>query len=111
MRYGRLTPTELKVNCHPSPLSSLSDIWAFQERVDEMGHVTFAVLFTLLDLGVIIVRISGIFALSDTPALAVGLVFITMLPLIFPLLEYPINILKSSMSHAPRDATGTTGTV
>ena len=63
----------------------------------------FAILFAVLDVGVIIVRVVGIFALSETPALATSLAFITMVPSIIPLLTSFIAFLKSKRARRPRD--------
>lgn len=49
-----------------------------------------------------LLRVTGIFALSDAPALAVGFMFISLLPLIIPLLKNTVSILKSSKGRTPR---------
>ncbi|KAG6372786.1 hypothetical protein JVT61DRAFT_7186 [Boletus reticuloceps] len=88
VHYGRLPPTTIK------------------ERVEEMGHMTSTILFTTLDLGVVIVRIAGIFALSETPVLATGLVFTSTVPWIVPLLTFSITTLNSKGSYILGDGAG-----
>ena len=70
--------------------------------MDAIGHMEFAILFAMLDVGVIIVRVAGIFALSETPALATSLAFITMVPSMIPLLTSFIALLKSKRARRPR---------
>lgn len=60
-----------------------------------MGYATFAILFAILDIGFIVVRITGFVALSGSPALAMSLVLISMSPsVIFPFLAYPAKLLR-----------------
>lgn len=66
-----------------------------QERAEDMGYATFAILFAMLDIGFVIVRVAGLVALSGSPALAVGLVVISMSPsVILPMLTYLARLLK-----------------
>ena len=66
-----------------------------------MGHVTFTILFATLDIGAVIVRVAGIFALSEMPALAMALVFISMAPSILSLFVYLITTLMSGRGRTP----------
>jgi len=69
MHYSRLPPLELK------------------ERVEDIGHATFAILITVPDIGIVIVRVAGIFTASPSLVVAVFLIFlIATPPIILPLL-------------------------
>ncbi|KAF8836572.1 hypothetical protein BDN67DRAFT_1071886 [Paxillus ammoniavirescens] len=69
LHYGRLPPLQLK------------------ERVENMGYATFAILITIPDLGIIIVRVAGILTASPSLVLAVFLIFLSAAPpFILPLL-------------------------
>ena len=60
-----------------------------------MGYATFTILFAALDIGFVIVRITGLIVLSGTPGLATTLVLISMLPsVILPLLTYAAKLAK-----------------
>ncbi|KAF8427575.1 hypothetical protein L210DRAFT_3634446 [Boletus edulis BED1] len=94
LHYGRLSPTELK------------------ERADQIGYATFAILFAVLDIGFVIVRVAGFVALSGSPALAVGLVFVTMSPFaILPVLTYPARLLKRRKQELTEEAKLESGTM
>ena len=57
--------------------------------------MTFAILFAVLDIGFVIVRITGLVALSGSPALAMGLVLVGMSPSsILPMLICLVRLLK-----------------
>ncbi|KIK74455.1 hypothetical protein PAXRUDRAFT_835971 [Paxillus rubicundulus Ve08.2h10] len=72
--YGRLSPLELK------------------ERVENMGHATFAILITIPDLGIIIVRVAAILTASPSLALAALLIFLSAAPsFVLPLLMHTIR--------------------
>ncbi|KAF9234711.1 hypothetical protein BU15DRAFT_65493 [Melanogaster broomeanus] len=74
LRYGRLSPLELK------------------ECVENMGYATFAILIATLDLAVVIIRVAGIVAASGSSWLAMCLILICVAPSsIVPLL---IHFLK-----------------
>ncbi|KAF9235683.1 hypothetical protein BU15DRAFT_77808 [Melanogaster broomeanus] len=74
LHYGRLAPGELK------------------ERVDNMGHATFAILIATLDFGVVVIRVAGIFALCGSSWLATCLIFVCISPtIIVPLLIYLVK--------------------
>ncbi|KAF8440977.1 hypothetical protein L210DRAFT_2123841 [Boletus edulis BED1] len=89
-----LSPTELK------------------ERADQIGYATFAILFAVLDIGFVIVRVAGFVALSGSPALAVGLVFVTMSPFaILPVLTYPARLLKRRKQELTEEAKLESGTM
>ncbi|KAF8440980.1 hypothetical protein L210DRAFT_948749 [Boletus edulis BED1] len=72
-------PAELKVVSILSDITSESDatITSVQERAEQIGYGTFAILFAILfavlDIGFVIVRVAGLAALSGSPGLAVGL--------------------------------------
>ncbi|KAF9231079.1 hypothetical protein BU15DRAFT_82852 [Melanogaster broomeanus] len=74
LHYGRLTPSGLK------------------ERVDNMGHATFAILIATLDFGVVVIRVAGIFALCGSSWLATCLIFACVAPTVLvPLLIYLVK--------------------
>lgn len=76
--------------CHDNFMSS-----GVQERVESMGYATFSILFSVLDIGVVIVRIVGLVALSGSPGLAMGLILVSLWPsVILPLLAYLVESLK-----------------
>ncbi|KAF9234712.1 hypothetical protein BU15DRAFT_78789 [Melanogaster broomeanus] len=80
LHYGRLTPSGLK------------------ERVDNMGHATFAMLIAMLDFGVVVIRIAEIFALCRSSCL----IFICMAPiLIVPLLIYLVKSFRPRTRQPP----------
>ncbi|KAF8427573.1 hypothetical protein L210DRAFT_3138585 [Boletus edulis BED1] len=101
IHYGRLSPAELKVVSILSDITSESDatITSVQERAEQIGYGTFAILFAILfavlDIGFVIVRVAGLAALSGSPGLAVGLALISMSPsAILPLLTYPARLVR-----------------
>ncbi|KAI6141225.1 hypothetical protein BKA82DRAFT_133568 [Pisolithus tinctorius] len=58
-----------------------------QECIQAMGHCTFAILTTIPCLGLIIICNVEIVVIADSPALACGLIVVSMFPaLIFPLI-------------------------
>ncbi|KAF8133386.1 hypothetical protein EV363DRAFT_1162391 [Boletus edulis] len=79
----------LKVVSILSDITSESDatITSVQERAEQIGYGTFAILFAILfavlDIGFVIVRVAGLAALSGSPGLAhvtVGYTPIAYLP-------------------------------
>ena len=93
IHYGRLSPAELKVSTRSFSRELLTN--KTQERVESMGCITFAILFAVPDIGFIIVRVTGLVALSGTPGLATTLVLISMLPpVILPLLACAAKLMK-----------------
>ena len=52
-------------------------------------------------MGVVTVRIAGIFVSSKRSALATGLMLISMIPLIIPLLTHSITVLQARMGCTP----------
>lgn len=67
--YGGLTPEEL------------------QERINAMGHRTFAIFAAIPRLGVVIIRNMEIIVIADSPTLACGFIVASMFPaLLFPLI-------------------------
>ncbi|KAG6375952.1 hypothetical protein JVT61DRAFT_2829 [Boletus reticuloceps] len=94
LHYGRLSPTELK------------------ERSEQIDYATFAILFAILDIGFVIVRVAGFVALSGSPALAVGLVFVSMSPFaILPVLTYPARFLRRRKQELTEEVKLESGTV
>ena len=61
--------------------------------------MTSAILFAIPDLGAVIVRIASIFALFERSVLATGLVLISMILLIIPLLAHSITALRARMGR------------
>ena len=60
-----------------------------------MGYATFAILFAALDIGFVVVRVTGLVALSGTPGLATTLVLVSFLPSVIPpLLTYSAKLTK-----------------
>ena len=60
-----------------------------------MGYMAFATLFAVLDIGFVLVRVTGLVALSGTPGLATTLVLVSMLsPVILPLLACAAKLVK-----------------
>ncbi|KAF9219196.1 hypothetical protein BS17DRAFT_789974 [Gyrodon lividus] len=64
LRYGRLSPAQLR------------------RRMDAIGYETFAIMSAIPELGVMIVRIVEIFAVSESPVVAASLTLVTALPVI-----------------------------
>ncbi|KAF9225670.1 hypothetical protein BS17DRAFT_777486 [Gyrodon lividus] len=83
LRYGRLAPLELK------------------ERVEHMGYATFALLIAMLDLGIVVIRVAGIFTVSPSPGLATCLIFLSAAPPItLPLLIHLATAFRPTF-HKP----------
>ena len=60
-----------------------------------MGYVTFAILFAVLDIGFVVVRVTGLAALSGSAGLATSLILISMLfSIILPLLARAAKLVK-----------------
>ncbi|KAH0832324.1 hypothetical protein J3R83DRAFT_13337 [Lanmaoa asiatica] len=94
IHYGRLSPAELK------------------ERAEHVGYAPFAILFAVLDIGIVIVRVSGLVALSGSPALATSLVLVSMSPsVILPMLTYPTRLLRQRKRKSGGEAEVENGTV
>ena len=69
-----------------------------------MGYATFAVLFSVLDVGFLLVRVAGLVALSRSPALAMTLVVVSISPsVIFPVLTYPARLFKRKKRESVRE--------
>ena len=57
--------------------------------------MTFAILFAVLDIGFVVVRVTGLVALSGSRGLATTLVIVSMLPpVILPLLARAAKLVK-----------------
>ncbi|KAF9230217.1 hypothetical protein BU15DRAFT_83906 [Melanogaster broomeanus] len=75
LHYGRLAPHELK------------------DRVENMGYATFAILIATLDLGIVVIRVAGIFTMSGSPGLAMCLILFSAVPsIVLPLLLHLTKI-------------------
>ncbi|KAF9231083.1 hypothetical protein BU15DRAFT_82855 [Melanogaster broomeanus] len=74
LHYGRLAPLQLK------------------ERAENMGYATFAVVIAIPDICIIIIRVTGIIAVSGSPWLAFCLIFFSAaLTIILPLLIHLVK--------------------
>ena len=112
IHYGRLLPTELKVYILPDNCDLMSNVAAvtssIQERAENIGYATFAILFAVLDIGFVIVRVAGLVALSGSPALATTLVLVSMSPsVILPMLTYLARLLRQRISGEVQMESGT----
>ncbi|KIJ61078.1 hypothetical protein HYDPIDRAFT_31590 [Hydnomerulius pinastri MD-312] len=77
LRYGRLSPDQLRAHVHA------------------IGHGTFAIVNAIPDLGVIIIRTVEIFATAESPAVAVCLTLLSALPaVVIPLVIHVVKLLK-----------------
>lgn len=63
--------------------------------MESMGCATFALLFAMLDIGVVTVRVVGLVALSGSAGLASSLILVSMsAPMILPLLSKTAKLVK-----------------
>ena len=93
-------------------VNSSNDLSSVQERVEHIGYATFAILFTVLDIGFVIVRVAGLVALSGSPVLAAGLVLFSMSPsVVSPMFIYPARLLKRREREPAGDVEMVSGTV
>ena len=77
-----------------------------------MGYATFSILFAVLDIGFIIVRVTGLVVLSGSPAVAMSLVVISISPsVILPMLTYPARLLRRKKHRSGGEVDMEAGTV
>ncbi|KIK91959.1 hypothetical protein PAXRUDRAFT_830401 [Paxillus rubicundulus Ve08.2h10] len=82
--YGRLSPTQL------------------MGRIDAIGHENFAIMNAIPELGVIVVRIIEILAMSDSPVTAASLALVGCLPVIGLQVPALLHFMKTLSEVASR---------